>query len=218
MMRISDLLATERPRERMRKSSPESLGATELLAILLGTGNDEHDALELAARLLLDPGIERLSTASLAELLGVRGIGPAKACRIVAAFELARRAAHAGSPGRVANADDAIAYCRPIIGHLCQEHFLSVFLSASHKVLGHELITKGLVNESLVHCREVFKGAIRVGASAIILAHNHPSGSLEASDEDLEATRILKAAGEIIGIQILDHVIVTSAGGKSVHG
>lgn len=215
-MRIRDLAVEERPRERLLAGGVAMLSCGELLAILLGHGTRGENAIQLAGRLISVHGLQRLSQLSAVELSSIRGIGDAKAARLLAAFELHRRIVADNAPARILGVDDAIEYCTPIIGHLMQEHFLVVFLNSKNAILGHEIVTKGLVGESLVHPREVYRGAIQRGASAIIVAHNHPSGSLEASEHDREVTRVLAEAGVLIGIPLLDHLIVAQAGGRAI--
>ena len=207
-MRIRDLATTERPRERLRRYGTSGLSDAELLAILLGNGTKEENALEVAGR-MRSGGLSRISRMTLDEICSVRGVGFAKACRLLAAFELHRRLETERRPERIKSGRDALRYCQPLIGHLEQEHFLVIWLDTRHQVLGHEIVTRGLAGMSIAHPREVFRGAIRANASSVIVAHNHPSGDPSPSEEDAATTAALVAAGEVVGIPVLDHVVVT---------
>jgi DNA repair protein RadC len=177
-MRLKEMVVRERPRERLRAVGAAALSEAELLALLLRTGNKGENVLGQASRLLSQYGLDGLSRASVAALRTSEGLGVAKASQIVAAFELARRLSHRPLP-KICSAAEAALYCMPLIGHLEQEHFLVVWLDVRNQVLGHEVITKGLVDSSLVHPREVFRGALKANASSVIVAHNHPSGDLQ---------------------------------------
>lgn len=203
-MDIKELPEAERPRERLEKNGVTALSDQELLAILLGSGSKDRPVQLLAQELLkiLD---HSSASVGMAELRDVRGLGPAKASVICAALELGRRRLPAKKRKIESPAD---AY--PLVQHYGtrqQEHFLSISLNGAHEVMAISVVSVGLVNRTLVHPREVFAEAIRERATAIIIAHNHPSGNLQPSKEDEEVTRRLKQAGEILGIKILDHLI-----------
>lgn len=203
-MDIKELPRDERPRERLEKSGVTALSDQELLAILIGSGSKDRPVQILAQDLLkvLD---HAPASVDLPEILNVRGLGPAKASVICAALELGRRRL----PTRKRQiASPADVY--PLIQHYGtrqQEHFLSISLNGAHEVMAVSVVSVGLVNRTLVHPREVFAEAVRERATAVIIAHNHPSGNLQPSGEDAEVTRRLKQAGEILGIKILDHLI-----------
>lgn len=213
---IAELPGHERPRERLLASGPEALSDTELLAILLRTGTRGRSALELARELLLNfgGGLNSLAAAGVGELRGLRGIGAAKAVEVVAAFTLARRLA--AQPGRrrprIEGPADVAALLREKLRLKAQEEFHVLLLDAKHHVLRDECVTVGLADRSQVHAREVFRPAIRESCTAVILAHNHPSGDPTPSPQDLECTKSLTAAGRVIGISVLDHVIIGRAG------
>ncbi len=211
-MPLLQTVAHERPRERLVAHGAAALADCELLAILLGTGSRGESATGLGARLAQAYGIRGLSRCDPRELRKVPGIGTAKACQVVAAFELARRAARERVPARIRSAKDAIRYCAPLLAHLEQEHFLVLSLDAKRGVRGHDLITRGLADSASVHPREVFRAAIRSNASAIIVAHNHPSGDPTPSAEDRETTRALAQAGDVLGIPLLDHLVIAAHG------
>ena len=209
MKKIKDLSAAERPREKLQAKGPEALSDLELLAILLGSGTKTGDVLTVAGRILkvLDGRNEKLS---LEELLKIEGVGPAKASLIAAALEFARRRIRPEGL-RISFPPDVL----PLIRHFAdrkQEHFICASLNGANEVIATRVVSVGLVNKTQVHPREVFADPLIDRASAVIVAHNHPSGSLEPSKEDIDITGQLKSAGEILGIRLLDHVIFNSRG------
>jgi len=208
-MRIKELVVRERPRERLVAYGAAALSDAELLALVVRHGHRNENAVELSSRLLSLYGLEGLGRASVQELSALQGIGRAKASQVVALFELLRRVPREKATVKISSAAEAFAYCAPLIGHLEQEHFLVVWLDVRHQVLGHELVTKGLVDSSLVHPREVFRGALKANASAVIVAHNHPSGDVRASPEDERVTRVLRKSGEVLGVKVLDHLVIS---------
>lgn len=217
-MRIKDLTPSDRPRERLFRQGASSLSDAELIALLIGNGVGDKNAVELGSVLLSRFGIKELRHVINSELCAVPGIGPAKAARIVAMMEFSRRCEMVATPHKILSVDDAIQYCKPLIAHYEQEHFLVVYLDARNQVRGHEVITRGLVGESLVHPREVFRNAVRMNAHSIIVAHNHPSGDSSPSDEDGGVTAALVAAGKVMGIPVLDHIIVAATSARSIIG
>jgi len=216
MKKIAELAKSDRPREKLQAKGAQALSDLELLAILLGSGVQGADVLTVAGRLLkqLDRGEPR----SVAELQTIAGIGPVKATLIVAALEFARRRIRPEGL-KVTQPADVL----PLVGYLAarkQEHFVAVSLNGAHEVIASRVITVGLANSTQVHPREVFCDPITDRACALIVAHNHPSGALQPSAEDLAITQRLKAAGQTLGIQLLDHVIFSTAGHYSLveHG
>lgn len=204
MARIQDLPTDERPREKLQCRGAQALSDVELLAVLLGSGNRHDDVLALSARLL--KRLDRTgATPTVDDLLTVPGVGRAKACLVVAGLEFARR--------RIRPHGLKIAYppdAYPLIRHLAdrtREHFLCISLNGANEVIAVRTVSVGLVNRSLVHPREVFADPITDRASAVIVAHNHPSGNLAPSPDDLAITRQLKEAGTTLGIRLLDHII-----------
>ena len=192
---IKDLPADLRPRERLRALGPESLSLTELLAIIIRTGQAPDSALDLAQRLLAHPtGIRYLMESKCEELAQVKGIGEAKAAQIKAAVELGRRVLTAIPEARatISNPADAV-------------HLL---LNTKNQVLAIETVSVGSLNSSIVHPREVFKNPLKRSAAALVLVHNHPSGDPAPSREDLDVTKRLVEAGKILGIEVLDHIII----------
>lgn len=205
----------DRPRERLDVLGPEALSDAELLALLLRTGGRGLDAQALAAALLSRHGcladLARLGPRDLAE---VAGIGPAKSATVCAAVELGRRlAARRLEPGvAVRGPADVFHHFHPRLRHASEERFFVVLLDGRHRVMRHDLVSKGTLTASLVHPREVFRPALRHAAAAVVLVHNHPSGDPTPSREDREVTERLERAGELLGVPVLDHVVVAERG------
>lgn len=221
--RVKDLPPEERPRERLLARGPGALSNADLIAILIGSGSGRHreSALELARRVLAHGrdaspgdqkhagGLEWLAAARPEDLCQIPGIGPAKAAQLTAAVELGRRLAAARPPRpRVRCPADVSRLVMAGMRDLDREHFYVVLLNTKHYVVGVELISIGTLNGSMVHPREVFRAAIRRGAAALILVHNHPSGDPSPSPEDVQVTRRLVEAGRLLGMDVLDHVII----------
>lgn len=211
--RIRDIPDIDRPRERLIAKGAAALSDTELLAILLGSGIKGISVLELAS-LILDSLEQRLDRADVDTLQGVEGVGRAKACQIVAAFELARRHLLQGKTP-IREAQDVLPFIQQIRDKR-QEYFVCLSLNGANEVIESRVVTVGLLDSNQVHPREVFADPISDRAASVILAHNHPSGTLEASPEDLALTKRLVRAGEILGIKVLDHLIVTRNGHLSL--
>jgi DNA repair protein RadC len=208
---IKSLPEQLRPRERMREAGPGALSSAELLAIILGSGSQDGSAIDLAHHLLQGPrGMRLLAEATIEELCGVKGIGPAKAAQIKAAVELGKRLScmSQGLRPTVRSPQDVCSLVMEEMCYLDREHFRVVILNTKNQVLAVETISVGSLNSSLVHPREVFKPAVLKSAAAVILLHNHPSGDATPSSEDLEITRRLAEAGKLIGIEVLDHIII----------
>lgn len=208
---IKELPPELRPRERLLEAGPAALSDGELLGLLFGIGNREKTAVELANEVISQAGgLHGLYDVSVHELTQVNGIGEAKACIILAAVELGRRIGQVRNPGRpvISSPADVDRLLRGRIANLDRENFVAVLLNTKNEVIGTPLISVGTLSSALVHPREVFKPAIRASAASVILAHNHPSGKTEASREDREVTKRLVEAAEILGIEVLDHVIV----------
>jgi DNA repair protein RadC len=209
----------DRPRERLAALGSASLSDAELLALLLRTGAARRGALALATELLTDcGGLAGIARAGAHELARTPGVGAAKAATLLAALELGRRVAAGRLPeGRpLRGPEDVYRHFHPHLRHAAQERFLVVMLDGRHRVLGHETVSQGTLTASLVHPREVFRPALRAGAAALVLVHNHPSGDPSPSAEDREITRRLARAGEILGVRVLDHVVVAERGFRSL--
>ena len=206
-MRITDLAVCDRPRERLARLGVASLSDAELLAVILSQGTRKENVLVLAQRLLANFSLDRLSRCSLGELESFRGIGRAKACQVLALFELSRRKqVEKSKPLRCAK--DVYLYCEELFGGVKQEVFRVLVLDTKNCVVACKKVSLGTLNSSLVHPREVFRLAIKESASSVILVHNHPSGDCTPSKEDRRVTTQLQEAGELVGIKVLDHVIV----------
>ena len=209
--KLNDYPEQLRPRERMALWGAEKLTDVELLAILISTGNKETNVLELASNVLqAHKGITGLQNLTLSELTQEKGIGKAKATTILAAVELGKRVHNSTVAYRpiINDSTDAGVLLESRMRHLDREHFCVVLLSANNAVIGIETISICTLTNTPVHPREVFKPAIRQSASAVVLAHNHPSGDCMPSDDDIYLTERLVEAGQIIGIHVIDHIIV----------
>ena len=206
-MIIREFDLSERPREKLKLNGVKCLSDSELLALILRTGFKDENVVDLSRRLLNTFGLGELSSCSLNELCSVKGIGFAKACQILALFELAERKVRP-SNFIVRSPRDVFLYVKPLVANLIKEHFIILLLNSKNVILKHEIVSVGILDASLVHPREVFRPAIKEGCFAIILVHNHPSGDPSPSDDDLAVTHKLLEASEIMNIKILDHVIV----------
>ncbi|GEM_PF-17270 len=208
---IRALREADRPRERLARNGAESLGDAELLAILLRTGHAEQSALDLAAAIMRRfETLERLDQAPLADLETVKGIGPAKAVEIKAALELGKRLLRAPlEPGRrMTSSREVFEALRPALVGQRREQFQLLALNNKNEIIRLITVSVGNLTQSLVHPREVFREAIREAAAAVILIHNHPSGDPAPSQEDFLITDRLREAGELLGIQVLDHLVI----------
>jgi len=206
-MKIKDISIDQRPRERLKAG--QILNDAELLALLIGSGTKGESAIDMGNRLISSNGMEMLNSLSLQELMKIKGIGIAKASKLVAAFELSKRVSSGKICEKVVkNPSDIASHYISKLKDLKKEHFIAVFLDSKNKIIKDEVISIGTLNSSLVHPREVFKEAIKCSANSIILVHNHPSGSVEASDEDYRVNKILIETGNLVGIKVLDHLIV----------
>ena len=209
---IAALPPTERPRERLWSLGPAALTTVELLAILLGTGTGGRTALDLAADLLgVGAGsLRRVAMRPRAELLQIEGIGPGKGARLLAAFEVGARLAGEDRPAapRIREPEDVARLFQPRLRDLQVEEFHLLALDSQSQVLRQVLVTRGLLNSSLVHPREVFRAAIAEAAAGIIVVHNHPSGDPTPSAEDRTVTRQLAEAGRLLDLPLYDHVVI----------
>ena len=211
--RITDWPVNERPREKLLTKGSDALSSAELIAILLGTGTGKTTAVDIGKSLINKFGsIEKMSQASLKELTEISGIGPAKAITLMAAFQLSRNM-HKEVAEKEFNyfkqPSDVAKIFIPMLGHEKKEVFAIAMLDTAGKYMGSEKITIGTLNASLVHAREVFKPAIKHSAASIILVHNHPSGQLTPSAEDLKITKQIVEAGKLLDITVHDHLIIT---------
>ena len=211
-----------RPRERLQRFGPGPLSEHELLALVIGSGSGPLSARRLAEQVLgLSGGhLRDLARMDTGRLVEVRGIGPAVASRIVAAIELGRRVGSARSSRAepITGPADVHDIFAPALAHLAHEEFHVLLLNSQNAPICQRQVTRGILDASLIHPREVFRDAIVLRAAAVILVHNHPSGNPEPSAEDLKVTGQLSAAGEQIGIPVLDHVIVAGETFSSLAG
>ncbi|HEY9738752.1 MAG TPA: DNA repair protein RadC [Trichocoleus sp.] len=223
-VRVMDMPSDERPRERLQSYGAKSLATAELLAILLGTGTGKISAIGLGQLVLQELGQHQrdplaiLRDVSLHDLTNVRGVGPAKAATILAAVELGKRVLQTKPLEKTVVDDPAIAAAA--LSHemmwQAQERFAVLLLDIKHRLLGTKVITIGTATETLAHPREIFREVIRQGAVRCIVAHNHPSGNLEPSPEDIALTRQLLNGAQVLGVPVLDHLIIGNGDFRSL--
>ena len=203
----------DQPREKLRDKGKLTLSDAELVAILIGCGNRNESAVDLCKRILasVDNNLNALGKVSLKHLMEFNGIGEAKAITITAALELGRRRKFedAVKQEKITSSRDVYDIMQPVLGELSHEEFWVIYLNNSNKVLQKQQLSKGGITGTLVDVRLVLKQALEVGATALILCHNHPSGTLKASEADKKITQNLKTAGLSLDIKVLDHIIVT---------
>ncbi len=206
---IKDLPKLDRPREKLLSRGAAALSDSELLAILIGSGMKGMNALSLATKVLhkVDLRSDKFDAETLNQ---IPGMGPAKASRIIAAYELARRC-KLTEGSNVREAKDVLPFVQQIRDKQ-QEYFVCLSLNGANEVIENRVVTVGLLNSNQVHPREVYADPITDRAASIIVAHNHPSGTLEASPEDIALTDRLARAGKLLGVPLLDHIIVTKTG------
>jgi DNA repair protein RadC len=214
---VRDLPAEERPREKLIQRGAASLSDTELLAILLRTGTSSVSVLHLAEEVLAkyqDKGLVSIMNISPQEIASVHGVGLAKAATIVAAVELGRRLSTRAAQKleKIEGPEDVARYASPLLRFEQKEHFLVMLLDVRNRVLAMPTISIGSLTASVAHPREIFREAIRYSAANMILIHNHPSGDPTPSREDIQITKQMMKAGEIMGIPVLDHIIIAGDG------
>lgn len=207
---------SDRPREKLMEHGSAHLTDSELLAILIGHGNREENAVELCQRIMhsVNHDLVILSRMTVSDLMKFKGIGEAKAVSITAALELGRRRQRSdlGDHFRISTSSDVYHYLKSHMEDLNHEEFWILLLDRSNKVIGQEMVSKGGVAGTVVDAKLIFKPAIERFASHIILSHNHPSGNLNPSEQDISLTKKLKQAGQHLDITVLDHVIITAHG------
>jgi len=211
---MQDKRKDNRPREKLQQKGPESLSDLELLMSIIGSGNKQADVTKIArdVKVLIQ---QKGSDLSYEDLLTVKSLGPAKATSILAGFELWRRQFEVAERPIIDSPDKAAAQLADIRDKK-QEYFVCLTLDGANRLIAKRIITIGTLTASLVHPREVFADAITDRAASMIVAHNHPSGSLNPSSADLDVTERLEAASELLGIQLADHIILTKTSFASI--
>ena len=203
----------DQPREKLRDKGKAALSDAELVAILIGSGNRNESAVDLCKRILgsVNNNLNELGKLSLKQLMDFKGIGEAKAITIAAAMELGRRrrGEEALHKMKITSSISVFELMQPVLGDLPHEEFWIIYLNNSNKVIQKQQLSKGGITGTLVDVRLVLKMALELGATGIILAHNHPSGTLKPSEADKQITQKLKHAGESLDIKVLDHLIIT---------
>ncbi|GJF49466.1 RadC family protein [Staphylococcus argenteus] len=210
-MKIKEMVTSEMPRERLLSHGAKSLSNTELLAILINTGRKGFSSIDISNELLkANSNLNELKKASVNDLIQVKGIGLQKAITLKAAFELGERMGRRSESNRVkiTQPSDVADLMMASMKDLSQEHFMILLLNSKNIVIKEACVFKGTLNTSIVHPREIFSIAIRENANAIIAVHNHPSGDVTPSQEDIMTTLRLKECGLILGIDLLDHIII----------
>ncbi len=212
-MTIKFLAEDDRPREKLLHKGKGSLSDSELLAIIMGSGNKGESAVELARKILIsvDNNWHQLSLLSVKDLMKFKGIGEAKAISITSALEIGRRKSGQEilEKTTIGNSNDAYLILKNKLSDLRTEEFWAIFLNTSNKVIHVSQLTQGGINQSVVDVRVLFKTALDHFSTGVIIAHNHPSGSLKPSREDISITQKIKEAGKTLSIQLLDHLIIT---------
>ncbi len=210
-MLIKEISKTERPRERAEKLGIIALSDNELLAILLRTGAKNISAIEVGNEIIKTiDDISNLVDTTVTELTSVKEVGPAKALTIVAAIELGRRVNQAKTSVKVITPRSVYNHLKNDFVGIKQERFIAIFLDTKNNMISKKTIFIGSLNMSLVHPREVFKWAVKLSSASIILVHNHPSGDPTPSPQDVEVTKQIINAGEIVGIKVIEHIIIGS--------
>jgi DNA repair protein RadC len=207
---VKDWPEDERPRERLMAHGPSTLSDAQLLAIIIRNGRAGRTAVDLGREILERfESLAGIEQAGIREICDVGGIGPAKAAQIKAAIELGRRYQKPNLAGSsFCSSQDVAVYYRPRMKDLKKEMFRCILLDTKNKLIREDVVSIGSLSASIVHPRDTFKAAIRESAAAVIFIHNHPSGDIKPSQEDILLTRRLVQAGEVLGIRVLDHIII----------
>ena len=212
-MKIKDLPEQNRPRERFLKHGPETLSDAELFAIILRTGTLDENVIDMSNRLIAEYGLDKLFECSLKELQKIKGIGPGKAMQILAMSELGKRfnqlkKYNNENQKKISCAEDVFNYFHERLKDKKQEEFWILMLNNMNYIQEERLVSKGTLDKTLIHPREIFRYAIKNAVSKIILVHNHPDGDSTPSRNDLEITEELVKAGNLMGIKVVDHIII----------
>lgn len=207
---IREMPEDERPRERLIKYGPEALSNSELLAIILRTGSQKENVINMCSRIFSEYSLKQLSQANMKQLTQIHGIGTAKAAQIAAVFELARKLeGFTDEPKRkIRSPADVYSILYPRMREQKREKLVALLLDTKNQVLREEVISIGSLNANIVHPREVFKAALMESCASVILSHNHPSGDPTPSREDIAVTEKLVEGGKLLGIDVLDHVVI----------
>lgn len=211
MYMIREMPNNQRPRERLREQGVQALSAEELLSILIRTGHKDRSVVDLSKDVLYHlESIDDLKRISFEELLSIKGIKSAKASTIIAAVELGRRLAETPRTDRMKITSPVDVYRRlsPRLSHLEQEHFVCLYLNTKSELIKEELLFIGTINQTVIHPREIYGRALRLSSSALIFVHNHPTGDSTPSSADVSATKQLQKSGELMGINVVDHIII----------
>ena len=212
-LKIKELPLTERPYDKLETAGSENLSNAELLAVIIKTGTKEYTAVELAQlviKLSHDGRLSTLNNLSIEQLMQIKGIGRVKAIQIKAALELSKRIATSDGVVHhtIKSANDVSNLLMEDMRYLKKEMFKALLLDTKNQVIKIVLVSIGSLNASIVHPREVYSEAIKCGCNSVIFVHNHPSGDPSPSPEDIETTKRLSNAGEILGIKVLDHIVL----------
>ena len=208
-MKIKDMPEQNRPRERFLKKGPEALSDAELFAIILRTGTINENVIDMSNRLIAEYGLDKLFECSLKELQKIKGIGPDKAMQILTMAELGKRHSQAQKPiKKITCAEDVFNLYHERLKDEKQENFIILMLNTQNYIIGEEWISKGTLDSTIIHPREVFRPAIKNAASKIVLVHNHPSGDCKPSKDDEEIIKELIKTGEEMGIKVLDGITI----------
>ncbi|WP_327584521.1 DNA repair protein RadC [Nonomuraea sp. NBC_00507] len=216
-MRLKDLSKHDRPRERLMSNGATALADRELLAVILGSGFRGSSALDLATQVIDHCGdLDGLGRSDPHRLLTVPGVGPAKAARVAAAFHLARRAKDWPERERITSTTDLANHCAPLLHGHTQERLVMVVCDTGGRILKRSVVTEGGADHTALPIREMITEVLTTGGAIFGLAHNHPSGSLDPSAADIEATSRLIEAAETVGLRLLDHLIITDAAWRRI--
>jgi len=208
-MKIKEMPEDSRPRERLLKFGIENLSDAEILALILEKGTKQENVIEISSKLINQFGLDKISECSLKELQEISGIGKAKAMQILALFEFNKRYNLAKNPvSKISKAEDVFNLLHGKLKNEKQENFFVLMLNNKNQIIGEQMISKGVLDASIIDAREIFKPAIKNSSAKIVLVHNHPSGDAMPSKEDLEVTENIVKSGELLGIRVLDHVII----------
>jgi len=207
---LKDMQRCEMPRERLLKHGPEVLSLSELLAIIIRCGTRDENVLDLSRRILSEFDISQLQDITVGQIKKFKGIKDAKAAQIMAVFEIAKRISTIKQPFRlkIENSKDIRDYLMGKMKNLKKEHLIGLYLDTRNHLIKEETISIGTLNSSLIHPREIFRSAVIEACASVILVHNHPSGDPTPSKDDITVTKKIIKASEVIGIELLDHVII----------